>query len=72
MNRLKIEIKDDYIKLDQLLKLSGLTSTGGEAKNVIIDKLVMVNNEICIMRGKKIRENDVVKFNNNEIEVVKS
>jgi ribosome-associated protein len=66
-----IEIKTEFIKLDQLLKFSGLTSTGGHSKNVIMDGEVLVNGEVCLMRGKKIFPNDVVSIDNNEIKVVK-
>ncbi len=57
---LDIKITTEYIKLDQLLKFSGLADTGADAKDMILDEIVSVNGEICTMRGKKIREGDVV------------
>ena len=36
--------------------------TGGEAKMVIADGMVKVNDEICTMRGKKLRAGDKVEF----------
>ena len=62
-----IYIKDEYIKLGQVLKLSGLVSSGVEAKEVITEGMVKVNGEICTMRGKKIRNNDRVLFNDEEL-----
>ncbi len=57
---LDIKITTEFIKLDQLLKFSGLADTGADAKDMILDEIVSVNGEICTMRGKKIREGDVV------------
>lgn len=56
----KIKIKDEYIKLDSLLKFSNVVSTGGEAKNIILDELVFFNGDLCTMRGKKCRPGDIV------------
>ncbi len=41
-----VEIRDDFIKLGQLLKLANLVSSGVEAKVVIQDGLVKVNGEV--------------------------
>ena len=65
----KIKIETEYIKLQDLLKLCGLTGTGGEAKIVIQNGEVMVNGEVCTMRGKKLRLGDVVEFDGNRIAV---
>ncbi len=58
----EIKISTDYIKLDQLLKLSGVAGTGGHAKLLISEGQVKVNNIIATERGKKIRINDVVEI----------
>ncbi len=57
-------IKEDFIKLDSALKFANLVESGGHAKAVIQNGEVTVNDEICLMRGKKLRENDKVIFNN--------
>ncbi len=57
-----IEINTPFIKLQQFLKFSNVLSSGGEAKNVIIDGYVLVNGEVCTQRGKKIYPGDVVQF----------
>lgn len=64
-----ISISTDYIKLDQLLKLSGLIITGGESKNAIAGGLVSVNGNVCLMRGKKIHPGDKVTFGSTTLEV---
>ena len=57
-----VQIDSEYIKLQDLLKLIGLASTGGIAKYVVQNGEVKVNGEICTMRGKKIRAGDIVEY----------
>ena len=57
----KIEITTEYIKLDQLLKFSGIAENGSDAKDMILDGIVSLNGEVCTMRGRKIRPGDNVK-----------
>ena len=64
-----IEITTEYIKLQDLLKLAGLTYTGGEAKVMVQEGLVKVNGEVCTMRGKKLRPGDRVSLDGQEFEV---
>lgn len=59
----EIAIRDEYIKLDSFLKFSGAVMTGGEAKELIQGGKVMVNGEVCTMRGKKMRPGDVASLN---------
>lgn len=69
----KIEITTEFIKLDSLLKFANIVSTGGEAKNIILDELVLVNGEICTMRGKKIRKSDTIEVlepYNESVEII--
>lgn len=58
----EIKISTPFIKLDQFLKYSGIALSGGEAKEMIADGIVMVNGEPCFMRGKKIYPGDKVKI----------
>lgn len=67
---MEIKIKTPFIKLDQLLKFSGLCSTGGEAKEVIFEGLVKVNGETVLMRGKKIYPGDEISFKNEICKVI--
>lgn len=64
-----VNIRDEYIKLGQVLKLSGLADSGVDAKIMIQDGLVKVNGETEYQRGKKIRSGDIVEYNNNSIRV---
>ena len=62
MNLEEISIKEEFIRLDSAMKLANMVVTGGHAKIVIQDGEVKVNNEICTMRGKKLRKGDKVEF----------
>ena len=64
------EINTEFIKLDAFLKWCGAVGSGAEAKIVIQDEQVLVNGEICTMRGKKIRINDCISFDGNEYKVI--
>ena len=55
-----IPITTEYIKLESFLKLAGVAETGGMAKMMIQDGEVLVNNETCTQRGKKLRPGDRV------------
>ena len=65
-----IKIKDEFIKLGQLLKLAGFCDSGVDAKFVIQDGLVKVNGEVETQRGKKLYNGDIVEFDNKQIKVV--
>lgn len=69
MEKLTFQLKDEYITLQNLLKVNNVVGTGGEAKYVIVDGLVQVNGEFESRRGKKIRPGDVVIFEDYEITV---
>ena len=56
-----VKIDTEFIRLQDLLKLSGLASTGGMAK------IVIQNGEVCTMRGKKLRKGDCAEFNGERV-----
>lgn len=57
-----IKINTEFIKLDQLLKYAGITENGSDAKYLITNGYVLLNNEKEIQRGKKIYPGDEVKI----------
>ena len=63
-------ITTEFIRLDALLKLSSLAETGGHAKSMIQNGDVLVNGEVCTMRGKKMRDGDYAQFEDKFIKVV--
>ena len=58
----EIKVLPPYIKLEQFLKLCSAVDSGGIAKQVILDGLVKVDGEVCLMRGKKLRGGEKVEF----------
>ena len=64
-----VKIKDEFIKLGQVLKLAGLVDSGVDAKFVIQDGLVKVNGEVDTRRGRKIVAGDIVEYQGNKIKV---
>ena len=59
---IEISIYTEFIKLDSFLKLAGIAGTGGHAKILIQEGEVLVNGEVCTMRGKKLRSGDEVEY----------
>lgn len=57
-----ITITTEFIKLSQMMKMASLVQSGGEAKQIILDGLVLVNNQVCTQRGKKLYKDDIVEF----------
>ncbi len=67
---MNIKIKTPFIKLDQFLKFSGIASTGGEAKLMISDGIVFVNDVMASERGKKIYPSDTVTVKADDGDIV--
>ncbi len=66
MGRETVTIHTEFIRLDALLKLAGAADTGGQAKALIQDGQVLVNGQVCTMRGRKLRRGDRAELNGNE------
>ena len=62
MKEEKVTLKTEFMTLNQLLKLVGISFNGAEAKYMILDGKIKVNGEVEIRRGKKIRSGDIVEF----------
>lgn len=62
----QIEIKTEFIKLDQFLKWIGIVESGVRAKELIVDGKVSVNKIIEKRRGKKLFIGDVVSVLGND------
>lgn len=61
-----VVIHTEYVKLQDILKLANFVSSGGEAKELIQSGQVLVNGEVCTMRGKKLRPGDAASLNGQE------
>ena len=66
-----IKLRDEFIKLGQALKAAGLVESGVDAKEVIVQGLVVVNGEIETRRGKKLYDGDEVEFDGDKISIQK-
>jgi len=60
----------EFIELNNLLKVTGLCSSGGLAKKRIADRLVMVDGEVELRKRCKIRAGQNVSFNGEVINVI--
>lgn len=64
-----IKLREEYIKLGQALKAANLVSSGVEAKFVIADGLVKVNEIVEYQRGKKLKAGDIINFGDQNIKI---
>lgn len=64
-----VTIQTEFIKLDSFLKFCGACGTGGEAKMAIAEGDVLVNGEVCTMRGKKLYAGDTVTLDGESWQV---
>ena len=64
-----ITIRDDMIRLGQLLKLANLVEDGVEAAELIKNGLVKVNGEIDERRGRQLHDGDTVTVNNRTVRI---
>jgi len=67
-----VVISNEPVELYKILKFEGMVSSGGAAKSVIDEGLVLVNGEVETRKRKKIVSGDVVEFNNNKIRLIKN
>ena len=61
-NSIPVSISTEYIKLQDAMKYANIVYSGGEAKSLIQDGNVLVNGEVCTMRGKKLYNGDKFTF----------
>lgn len=71
MEIVKLRETDDFIKLGQALKASGLVESGAEAKEVILQEMVSVNGEVEIRRGRKLFSGDIAEYKGYQIKIEK-
>ena len=69
-NEINVVIGTEFIKLEAALKFADAVPSGGLAKTVIQDGEVLVNGEVCTMRGKKVRPGDKVTVGDITLEII--
>jgi len=68
----EFELKEyEYIELHNLLKVTGLCESGGVAKMLIADGQVKVDGQVELRKRCKIRQGQIVLFNNQQLKVIK-
>ncbi len=65
----EISIRDEFIKLGQALKLSGIAENGADAKELIAKGKICVNGEIETRRGRKLYKGDVFSYEGSDVKV---
>jgi ribosome-associated protein len=65
----EIPIRDDTIRLGQLLKLAGVADSGAEAKELLAEGGVSVNGEPEERRGRQLHRGDVVEAGGEQVRV---
>ena len=65
-----VAIREETIRLGQLLKLAGIAESGGEARELVQDGIVRVNGEVETRRGRQLREGDVVEAGGERVRVI--
>ena len=66
---MEFKVDGEFIKLDSLLKAANVVLSGGEAKMLILDGEVLVNGEVCTMRGKKLRSGDKAEYDKRSLKI---
>lgn len=67
---MKFQLKGEHVDLCDLLKLTEITGSGGEAKHLIADGEVKVDGVTELRKRCKIRSGQVVEARGQTIEVV--
>ena len=67
----EVAIRDESIRLGQLLKLADLVEDGGEAKDVLARELVLVNGEVETRRGRQLVAGDVVALGGQSVKIAR-
>ncbi|WP_287932360.1 RNA-binding S4 domain-containing protein [Arthrobacter sp.] len=65
----EITIRDDMIRLGQLLKLASLVEDGVEAADLIRNGMVQVNGEIEERRGRQLHGGDTVTVGGETVRI---
>ena len=71
MHILKLRDGEEFIKLGQALKATGLADSGIDAKEFIQQGLVLVDGEVETRRGRKLYDGDKFSFDGNEFVIKK-
>jgi ribosome-associated protein len=64
-----VEITSEPVELYKILKFEGMVASGGEAKQLISEGLVLVNGKVETRKRKKIVAGDTIEFEQDIIRI---
>jgi ribosome-associated protein len=64
-----VPIREQTIRLGQLLKLAGLADSGGEARTLVLDGAASVNGDVETRRGRQLHDGDIVSVEGETVRV---
>ena len=70
MNKREVELNQEPVALNKILKFENLVLSGGEAKHVIAQGMVMVNGEVETRKRRKMFAGDVIEFQGEQLRLV--
>jgi len=70
VNAREVPIREDSIRLGQLLKLADLVEAGADVKPLMVQGQVSVNGEVETRRGRQLVKGDVVTLGGESVRVV--
>ncbi|MEQ8473722.1 MAG: RNA-binding S4 domain-containing protein [Marinoscillum sp.] len=69
MEKFNLQSGEDYIQLNDLMKVLNWVASGGEAKQHILEEQVLVNGNVEMRIRRKLKAGDTVSFGSNEAEI---
>lgn len=67
MEQIKFKIEGEYIELIQLIKAIGLAQTGGHAKMIVEEEMVLRNQQLETRKRAKLIPGDLIEIENYKI-----
>ncbi len=68
----EVQVRDDGIRLGQLLKLAGLVDAGSDVKPLLEQGVVTVGGRTETRRGRQLKAGDVVGVGAEKVRLVRS
>lgn len=65
-----VEMTKEPVELFKILKFEGMASSGGEAKSMIDDGIVLLNGVVETQKRKKIMSGDVIELAGDKVRMV--
>ena len=70
MDPIDIQLRGEYVELNQLLKLAGVCSSGGAGKQLVAEGRVRVDGAVELRKTYKVRAGQLVECEGSVIRVV--